>query len=193
MNIFYTDSNPKICAQDHCDIHVRKMIVEYSQLLSTAHRIIDGTEIISKSKTGRAQKQFILDDCRNDILYKATHINHPSAKWVRDSSQHYLFLVEVLKELFRIYELSGKTHKSYGIFSELSKVPKNLLDNGWKDPYIAINEEQYSDLIESYNSDKNTINVYRKYMITKFEEWSLRENKRKMFPTWENTPHWVKI
>jgi hypothetical protein len=44
MNIFYLDEDPKICAQYHCDKHVVKMIIEYAQLLSTAHRVLDGFE-----------------------------------------------------------------------------------------------------------------------------------------------------
>jgi len=39
MNIFYLDPQPRLCAQYHCDKHVVKMILEYAQLLSTAHRI----------------------------------------------------------------------------------------------------------------------------------------------------------
>ena len=38
MNIFYLHNNPKVCAEQHVDKHVVKMIVEYAQLLSTAHR-----------------------------------------------------------------------------------------------------------------------------------------------------------
>jgi hypothetical protein len=44
MNIFYLDEDPKICAQYHCDKHVVKMIIEYAQLFSTAHRVLDGFE-----------------------------------------------------------------------------------------------------------------------------------------------------
>ena len=42
MNIFYLHENPEICAEYHCDKHVVKMILETAQMLSTAHRIIDG-------------------------------------------------------------------------------------------------------------------------------------------------------
>ena len=42
MNIFYLDKNPWVNAEMHCDKHVCKMIVEYAQLLSTAHRVLDG-------------------------------------------------------------------------------------------------------------------------------------------------------
>jgi len=71
MNIFYLHSNPKICAEMHCDKHVVKMILEYGQLLSTAHRVLDGT---------KQDKIYVLtDSVANNLLYKATHINHPSA------------------------------------------------------------------------------------------------------------------
>ena len=42
MNVFYLDKDPVVCAEMHNDKHVVKMLVEYAQLMSTAHRIIDG-------------------------------------------------------------------------------------------------------------------------------------------------------
>ena len=44
MNIFYLDKNPKVAAEMHCNKHVIKMVLEYAQILSTAHRVIDGDE-----------------------------------------------------------------------------------------------------------------------------------------------------
>ena len=44
MNIFYLSDDPQICAEQHCDKHVVKMCIEYAQLLSTAHRVLDGEE-----------------------------------------------------------------------------------------------------------------------------------------------------
>ena len=45
MNIFVLDRDPKLAAQQHLDKHVVKMILEYAQLLSTAHRMLDGKPI----------------------------------------------------------------------------------------------------------------------------------------------------
>ena len=42
MNIFVVDKNPKVAATMLCDKHVVKMMVEYAQLMSTAHRVTDG-------------------------------------------------------------------------------------------------------------------------------------------------------
>ena len=42
MNIFLLNENPLLCAEQHCDKHVVKMVIEYAQLMSTAHRYLDG-------------------------------------------------------------------------------------------------------------------------------------------------------
>ena len=46
MNIFAVSNDPKQSAEWMVDKHVVKMILETAQLLSTAHRILDGTEYI---------------------------------------------------------------------------------------------------------------------------------------------------
>ena len=45
MNIFYLSTNTDECARYHCDKHVVKMILETAQMLSTAHRVLDGDEL----------------------------------------------------------------------------------------------------------------------------------------------------
>ena len=42
MNIFYLDKAPVKAAEYHIDRHVVKMIQEYAQIMSTAHRMLDG-------------------------------------------------------------------------------------------------------------------------------------------------------
>ena len=44
MNIFFLDKRPDDAAEMHCDKHCVKMILEYSQMLSTAHRVLDGDD-----------------------------------------------------------------------------------------------------------------------------------------------------
>ena len=51
MNIFVLDKNPIKAAQQHCDKHVVKMILESAQMLSTAHRILDGKLEMRRSST----------------------------------------------------------------------------------------------------------------------------------------------
>ena len=78
MNIFYLDKHPKVAAQMSCDKHVCKMIVESAQMLSTAHRILDGTEYYDKTKNGRKIKRWKHPNSNLEkILYKASH-----GKWL---------------------------------------------------------------------------------------------------------------
>jgi hypothetical protein len=62
MNIFVLDQDPKLAAQAHLDKHVVKMIIEYAQLLSTAHRLRDGVlhERV-QPMTGRKKKFYLLN------------------------------------------------------------------------------------------------------------------------------------
>ena len=66
---------------------------EYAQLLSTAHRVLDGVELIGLSDSGRKKKFWTLGDSRDYTLYKATHIHHPSAVWARQSTMNYYWLL----------------------------------------------------------------------------------------------------
>ena len=58
MNIFYLSAYPDQCAQMHCDKHVCKMIIEYAQIMSTAHRVLDGEEYYGRTKNGRKIKRW---------------------------------------------------------------------------------------------------------------------------------------
>ena len=72
MNIFMLADTPRVAAQMHCDKHVVKMVLESAQMLSTAHRVLDGGEYADSNG-----------------LYKATHKNHPSNVWVRANTHRY--------------------------------------------------------------------------------------------------------
>jgi len=128
VNIFYVSPDPVQAAQWMVDKHVVKMILESAQLLSTAHRVLDGREVVGKSKTGRNAKRWILDDAREPVLYQATHINHPSAVWARKSIENYNWLAEHLFALGEEYTYRySKTHKCFGELSyQLQSPPKNL-------------------------------------------------------------------
>ena len=52
MNIFYLDHDPVTAARAMTDKHIVKMILESAQLLSTAHRVLDGRPITKLSKSG---------------------------------------------------------------------------------------------------------------------------------------------
>ena len=118
MNIFYLDKHYRTCAKQHVDKHVVKMIVEYAQLLSTAHRVLDGEEYEGRTANNRRIRRFKMANSNiENTLYKASHINHPSAIWVRESSQHYWWLYLLFRELCIEY-----THRYGKIHSTESKL-----------------------------------------------------------------------
>ena len=79
MNIFYLDKDPKTCAEMHCDKHVVKMIIEYAQLMSTAHRVLDGDPYVSQTLGGRRIQRWKHPIAKMEkTLYKASHVKHPS-------------------------------------------------------------------------------------------------------------------
>ena len=142
----------------HNDKHVVKMILEYAQLLSTAHRVLDGVELSGLSDSGRKKKFWTLGDSRDYTLYKATHINHPSAVWVRKSAQNYMWLAEMLEMLCGEYTYRyGKVHKVErdGLMQLLkNEFPKNLPIAPFTEPTPAMPDDVkiIGDSIKSYRN-----------------------------------------
>jgi hypothetical protein len=62
MNIFYVHKDPVKSAKMLIDKHVCKMIIESAQMLSTAHRLIDGEQWTDYSKNGRKIKRWRLKE-----------------------------------------------------------------------------------------------------------------------------------
>ena len=157
MNIFYIDLDPTKAAQGMVDKHVVKMILESAQLLSTAHRLLDGTQVEGTSKTGRKAKRWILGDSRQDVLYQATHINHPSAVWCRTSVPNYLWLVEHFFALMDEYtHRYNKKHACAGDLSYMLQSPPLKL----KDYTFTI---MPSAMAEEYKISDDPLTNYRNY------------------------------
>jgi hypothetical protein len=144
----------------HVDKHVVKMILEYAQLLSTAHRILDGVETMGVSASGRKKRTWVLPDYRQDILYSATHINHPSAVWTRKTLDNYVWLSRMLDALCKEYtHRYGKIHKCErtGLTRVLSTAPKNIINSIFTEPTPAM-----PDL---YKVQHNSIRSYENYYL----------------------------
>ena len=179
MNIFYLHKDPEISAKMHCDKHVVKMIIEYAQLMSTAHRILDGTEYISQTLGGRRIKRWKHPNSNMDgVLYKASHINHPSAIWVRESIENYFQMYKlymaVLAEFTNRY---GKIHGSSKPSIALIRPPSNIpMVKGTQLPQC---------MPEMCKVKDNPILAYRNYYIVEknsFASWKNRE-----IPEWFQT------
>lgn len=169
MNIFYLDADPKTCAQMHVDKHCVKMILEYAQLLSTAHRVLDGTESVRMSDSGRRKKCWTLSDFRESLLYSATHINHPSAIWVRQSRDNYLYLWHLFVELCREYTYRyERTHATERLVDTLALIPNNIGKHSYTEPTPAMPDycKVAGDSIKSYHNyyinEKQRMAVWKK-------------------------------
>jgi hypothetical protein len=177
MNIFYLEHDVASCAKMHVDKHCVKMILEYAQLLSTAHRVIDGIKMVGVStKTGRKQTRYVISDGRESSLYVATHINHPSAVWARHNSSNYDWLFKLFVTLMSEYTYRyGKVHATSRLTDHLSNAPKNIVEGSFTEPTPAMPEQ--------YKVSGDSITSYRNYYLG---------DKRRMF-SWKRreVPAWV--
>lgn len=162
INIFFLSMDPFEAAEDQVDKHVVKMIVETAQILSTAHRLLDGDD------------KGNLTDGRQELLYKITHKNHPSAVWARTSVENYNWLVDHLQGLLKEYtKRYDKIHKTSSLLYTLSSPPLNLKEWDWTEPPKCMPDEcKKSDLVESYRE------YYRK------EKSHMHSWKNKETPNW---------
>jgi hypothetical protein len=156
MNYFYVEQDPTSAAQALCDKHVVKMILETAQMLSTAHRLTESPQA--------------------DFVYKPTHSNHPSTKWLRSSRAAYKHGLQHLCALFDEYRHRyNKTHATERLLPYLSQVPEALPDLPFVDPPQCMYDEcRHSDTVEAYRS------YYR-----------VRRNEIKMAWTNREAPAWL--
>jgi hypothetical protein len=180
MNIFVVDIDPKKAAKDLCDKHVVKMIVETTQLLSTAHRVLDGTCVIEKTKNNRNIKRWILrDPFMNSNLCKAAMVNHPCNIWVRESLHNYNWLLSHGREMCKEYSNRySNTHSMEWLYTDLLVERPNALMNEnsrLMTPFPQAMPEKYKVL-------GDPVTAYRNYYIhekSRFAKWK-----------YSNVPYW---
>jgi hypothetical protein len=173
MNIFYLSNDPVEAAQAHLDKHVVKMILEYAQLLCTAHRINDGTERVVLSDSGRKKKVWELPDGRDSVLYSATHANHPSAIWARQTSCNYEWLYKLFVATCEEYtHRYGKVHVTDTKLREVLKQHPTRIGKSrvWVGPTPAMPDE--------CKVPGDPLASYKRYYIDKkadMAKWTNRE------------------
>lgn len=152
MNIFYLDHDPMVAAQAMTDKHVVKMILESAQLLCTAHRVLDGEAVIQLSAAGRRLTRYS-HPTLDDVLYKSTHVNHPSGVWVRESKDNYLWLYRHFLALCSEYtKRYNKTHATYEkLGTILSSPPFNIASSSFTPIKLAMPVPYHlPDPVEAY-------------------------------------------
>lgn len=186
MNIFYIDRDPAKAAISMVDSHVVKMILETAQLLSTAHRVLDGVLTVqnvyvqgSLPYRYRKKKVWLFDkvrhDARESVLYNATHVNHPSAVWVRQSNNNYNWLychfLALLEEYTHRY---GKVHKCSRMIDILRNPPANIPIGYFTPPTPA--------MPEGYIVAGNSLESYRYYY--RLGKKHLHKYTNRSMPSW---------
>tara|TARA_R110000868_G_scaffold30953_4_gene113889 strand:+ start:3885 stop:4391 length:507 start_codon:yes stop_codon:yes gene_type:complete len=91
------------------------MCVEYAQLLSTAHRVLDGELWYGRTTNGRKIARYLHPDTElQQVFYLASHINHPSNQWVRASEGNYTWMYDMWTALCSEYQYRyGRVHESF--------------------------------------------------------------------------------
>lgn len=176
MNIFVLDNSPTIAAKYMCDKHVVKMILESCQLLSTAHRVLDGTQKQVITSKNRKYTTFVMSCPKLDsFLYKSTMINHPCTIWTRDGSSNYAWLA--YHNISLINEYSSRYNKNHAS-TELAQwllrnIPNNIIQKPLTPFALAMPDEYKCE---------NAVWSYRNYYI----------NEKYKFAKWKNgnVPNW---
>jgi len=180
MNRFRIEETPEDCARSHCDKHSNKMIVEEAQMLSTAHRLLDGTVEMRPSKSGkRIVKYHKLPDLRELTLYRPVHAGHPCTKWAMETSANYMWAFDLFRALCKEYTYRyGKVHMSETkLIHALSQLPHNIPKGPLTDMPLAMGSNP-----ECINPD-DVIGSYRHYYATKKERFNMVWTNRDE-PTW---------
>lgn len=157
MNIFVINHTPESAAEDHCDTHVRKMLVESAQMLSFAHHAA-GSRMAG-------------------MLYRnsKSHQNHPCTKWVKESRANYIWLYELALCLdYQFNQRSGKPHKTgEEILPLLDVVPPGYTKT-FLTPFAQAIPEQFRS--------SNVVESYRDFYATKY--FIADEYKQAPMPEW---------
>ena len=180
MNIFILDKDPIKAAQLQCDKHIVKMIVESAQMLSTAHRVLDGKLSKRLSKSGKTKvKYWSFDDHREQVLYKAVHVGHPCTVWTMKSNNnynwHYCHFIALCEEYRYRY---GKTHATETKLAGILSTPPANIPIGYLTPQplaMGSNPEciDPNDIVGSYRKFYQTKQLRFKMIWTKRQipEW----------------------
>jgi hypothetical protein len=151
MNIFAVDEDPFVAAEQLCDKHVVKMIVEGCQMLSTVHRL-------SASHIVYAPVE----------LYKQSFVNHPCTIWARQTTSNYMWLAQHTHELSNEYTRRyGRIHKAHDMTRWFITFKPSQVPIGYLTPFAQAMPEQYK-------VQGDGVTAYRNYYIgakSKIAKW----------------------
>jgi hypothetical protein len=100
------------CSRYHFNKHVIKMIIEYTQLLSTCWHML--------------APEKALEHMNNKLIYKKTHVNHPCNIWVRLHQNNYLYVAKLAFSLCNEWRYRYNHHKIHTCEPKLLFMLKNI-------------------------------------------------------------------
>ena len=183
MNIFILDENPIKAAQLQCDKHVVKMIVESGQMLSTAHRMLDGYTEKRPSKSGKRMVNYWVhpDSNLENTLYKAVHHYHPCTTWTMKSIGNYTWHYDHFLALCIEYQYRyNKTHSTQTLLEDILLIPPKNIPIGGLTPFALAMTHEPQCIHEG-----EPVRSYHEYYQTK-------QDRFKMVWTKRNVPEWFK-
>jgi hypothetical protein len=169
MNLFFLDTDPKKCAEYHCDKHVVKMLLELVQLLYTAHHLLNS------------------DNLPNDHYKQISNPKHPTSIWTRLCVENYNYTSELAIYLCNEYTLRyNKVHKceKHAIWLR-NNIPKFEIKFEYK-PDTKLSYNKYFESIgitpvplampedSKCNDPIISYRTYYKNHKTHFVKWTLR-------------------
>ena len=181
MNLFILDLDPVLAAQQQCDKHVPKMVVESAQMMSTAHRILDGDLTRRPSVSGKTMVKYWVHPNHNweNILHKAVHTHHPCTRWTMKSSENYFWHYQHFIALCEEYTYRyGKVHKCERDLKDvLCHLPENI-PRGDQTPFeLAMKSNPECIALE------DPVKAYQAFYQTKQHRFKMIWSKRSV-PEW---------
>lgn len=145
VNIFFTHLNPTIAAEFCCDAHVRKMVVESTQLLANAYHI-EGAKHPPPPKA-------------DGTPYAQSHWNHPCAKWAREDFKQWNWLMVHAFGLANEFKYRfGNEHACLTALQHMNaNLPMWLPNKAFYDPPLAMPDEYKSRVASTVASYRNYI------------------------------------
>lgn len=181
MNIFILDKDPVKAAQLQCDKHVVKMVLESAQMLSTAHRMLDGHVEKRPSVSGKRMVNYWAhpDAEHENTLYKAVHFKHPCTEWTMRSNNNYNWHYTHFLALCDEYEYRyGKPHSSGNKLKEILKTPPRNIPVHYLTPFALAMQHEPQCIFPG-----EPVKSYRAYYNTKQYLFKMKWSKREV-PEW---------
>ena len=178
MNIFVLDKDVNNCAKYLCDIHLNKMVVEHTQMLTNCY---SKESLLTGPKT------------QSGNIRKYSHYNHPASIWTRQTLGNFKWLWNYTEAMIDERMIRGFSDHFCKVFTDwvYDRKPDNIvnIDSEELTPFYLAVPEQYKqkDPVESYRQYYINDKVYNKsgkfmlkYTNRELPYWFTEELKQKI-------------